>query len=251
MRRAYSYRYNLLQLIFLAIVVLAGAGCQDQEEQRITEKSSVEQPPAGIIVAMGDSLTAGLGVAPELSYPKLLERELRETGYDYRVINAGISGETSSGALRRVEWILKMEPDIVILETGANDGLRGIAPELVRSNIARIIEIFKDKGVVVILTGMQMVSNMGTDYLERFNRIYPELASEHQVGFVPFFLEGVARQPELNQTDSIHPNEAGYRVISGNLYPYVLEAIKKAGQAAMNRSLQDRQQKSNSTGTTS
>jgi acyl-CoA thioesterase-1 len=227
--------------VLLALIVLIVAGCRGQEEQPSPGNDTGEQSAAGIIVAMGNSLTAGLGVAPDRSFPALLERDLYENGYRYRVINAGVSGETSSGALSRVNWILKMDPDIVLIETGGNDGLRGIDPSLVRSNIEAVIQAFKDKGVVVVLAGMQMVANLGPDYLERFNRIYPELAAEYELLFIPFFLEGVAMQPELNQADAIHPNEAGYRVITGNLYPFVLEAIGQLERGNPNRALQKAQ----------
>ena len=151
---------------------------------------------------------------------------LAENGHDFRVVNAGISGETSSGARSRVDWILKLEPDIVIVETGANDGLRAIDPELIEENIEQIVDRFSQENVTVILAGMQMVTNLGPDYVSSFNEIYPRIAARHEVIFMPFFLDGVAAEPSLNQTDGIHPNSSGYRVIAANMLPYVEQAIE-------------------------
>jgi len=143
------------------------------------------------------------------------------------VVNAGISGETSSGTLARLEWVLTLQPDIIILETGANDGLRGIEPQLAEKNIRAILEMLKEKDVVVVLAGMKMVWNLGPVYVAKFNGIYPRLAKEFNVIFMPFFLKGVAMKRELNLEDGLHPNAKGYRIISDNLYPYVLQAIKR------------------------
>ncbi len=179
------------------------------------------------IVAVGDSLTAGLGVAEEGSYPAQLEQRLQADGYAYRVVNAGVSSETSSGTLSRLEWVLTLNPDIVILETGANDGLRGIDPQVAENNIREILKTLGDRQVVVVLAGMKMVRNLGAIYVGRFNGIYPRLAEESGAVFMPFFLEGVAMQAGLNQADGIHPTAAGYKKIVDNLYPYILEAIKR------------------------
>ncbi|WP_240192133.1 arylesterase [Desulforhopalus vacuolatus] len=179
------------------------------------------------IVAVGDSLTAGYGVDEGAAYPALLEEKLRTDEYNYNVVNAGVSGETSSGTLSRMEWILTLEPDIVVLETGANDGLRGIDTEVAEKNISEILQLLKDKDVVVVLAGMKMVWNMGPAYVAQFNRIYPKLAKEFDVVYMPFFLEGVATRGNLNQGDGIHPNAQGYQIIAENIYPYVVQAIKK------------------------
>ncbi len=216
-----------IALLIGVLVLSFGSSCDSNSSA--PEKTS-EPPPIiaakGVIVAMGDSLTAGLGVAPDKSYPALLERMLDEKGYDYRVVNAGISGETSSGARSRVDWILKLKPDIVIVETGANDGLRGIDPELIEENINHIISRFKEEDVAVILAGMKMVTNLGQNYVSSFNQLYTRLAARHQVIFMPFFLEGVAAEPTLNQNDGIHPNSAGYRVIADNILPFVEQALE-------------------------
>ena len=143
------------------------------------------------------------------------------------MINAGISGETSSGALSRLDWMLTLDPDIVILETGANDGLRGVDPALTRRNIEAIVAELQSRGIVVVLAGMQMVRNLGLDFTRAFSAIYPEIARQSDLILMPFFLEGVAGHSGLNQADGIHPNPEGYRIIVTNLYPYVLDAIKR------------------------
>ncbi len=213
------------QLIGTALL-LAGSSCDSNPPREETAQTAAIIDTRGVIVAMGDSLSAGLGVVPEQSYPALLERMLAEKGLAYRVINAGISGETSSGARSRVDWVLRLKPDIVILETGANDGLRGIDPALIEENIGAIITRLEQEGVTVVLAGMMMVTNLGPDYVSAFNDVYPRLADRHQVIFMPFFLDGVAAEPSLNQADGIHPNSAGYRVIASNVLPYVEQAIK-------------------------
>ena len=136
------------------------------------------------IVAVGDSLTAGYGLDESESYPVLLEKKLQAAGYNYKVVNAGVSGETSSGTLSRMQWILTLKPDIVILETGANDGLRGIDPKLIEKNLREILQILKEREVVVLLAGMKMVWNLGPIYVASFNGIYPQLAKEFDVRFL-------------------------------------------------------------------
>ncbi len=218
-------------VIFLGILILhALTGCDSgppaQKTETVKEVKSTNSE--GVIVAMGDSLTAGLGVAPKESYPAQLEKLLAERGLNYRVVNAGISGETSSGAKARIDWVLKLNPDIVILETGANDGLRGIDPKLVEENIEQIIVRLKQEEVTVVLTGMMMLTNLGKTYVTAFNELYPQLARRHEVVFMPFFLKDVAAEPNKNQADGIHPNPAGYQIIAANLLPYVETAIKQS-----------------------
>jgi acyl-CoA thioesterase-1 len=187
-----------------------------------------EQPAfEGTIVAMGDSLTAGLGVAEEDAYPARLERKLRSAGYHWRVVDAGISGETSSGALSRVNWVLKLKPDIVILETGANDGLRGIDPRVTKRNIDETIRILKENRVTVVLAGMRMVTNLGREFTRAFAAVYPDLAAKYGLILVPFFLQDVAGVPSLNQADGIHPTAEGYRLVADTVYPFVRAAIDR------------------------
>ncbi|MBF0461485.1 MAG: arylesterase [Magnetococcales bacterium] len=173
----------------------------------------------GIILCFGDSLTAGYGVPTEASYPSLLRNRLREQGRDYRVINAGISGDTTAGGLYRVNWQLRTPPTIAIVALGANDGLRGLDLQEMKQNLAEIITRLQQAGVKTILAGMRIPPNYGRDYSERFAAIYGELAQEKGVPFIPFLLEQVAGYPELNQEDGIHPNAAGYRKVLENVWP--------------------------------
>ncbi|UCF95681.1 MAG: arylesterase [Desulfobacterales bacterium] len=205
-------------------MALFPAGCQQDAGPEIEDHRPLDD---GTIVAIGDSLTEGYEVAPEEAYPAELERKLRRQGYSYRVINAGISGETSSGVLSRIQWTLKLKPDIVILVTGANDGLRGIDPQLTATNIDAIVRQLKARNITVIVGGMQMVRNLGKDYTGAFARIYPAVAQKRGVILIPFFLAGVAGNPQLNQADGIHPTAEGYRVIVANIFPYVVEALKE------------------------
>lgn len=217
-----------LLIVMSALALLASSSCESSgpSEKRVAAGDEIDDPSHGVIVAMGDSLTAGLGVAPTDSYPAQLERLLVERGLNYKVINAGISGETSSGARARIDWVLKLNPDIVILETGANDGLRGIDPTLVEKNIEEIVLRLKQEEVTIVLAGMMMVTNLGKTYVSAFNDLYPRLARRHQLVFMPFFLQDVATDAAKNQEDGIHPNRAGYEIIAANLLPYVEQAIK-------------------------
>lgn len=184
---------------------------------------------AAVIVAMGDSLTEGLGVNMEDAYPAQLERKLQAEGYNYTVINAGVSGETTSGALARVNWVLTLKPKLVILATGGNDSLRAIDPALTKENIRQLVQTFQDAGVPVVLAGMQTVQNLGDEYATAFRAIYPAVAEEYDLTLIPFFLEGVAGDPKLNQQDFIHPTAEGYKIVVETIYPYVVQGIKQAG----------------------
>jgi acyl-CoA thioesterase-1 len=180
------------------------------------------------ILAIGDSLTEGFGVDPQDSYPSQLGKKLEQDGFEVQVINGGISGETSSAALTRLDWMLRTQPDIVIVETGGNDALRGVDLEVTLANIDEIVRRFGESGSVVIVAGLQIIQNLGSDYTAEFAAIYPEVAAKYDAILIPFVLEGVAADPELNQPDFIHPNALGYAVMVDHMYPYVLEAIKIA-----------------------
>ena len=212
-------------IIFLALLFsLLIQGCG--EEPAPPPPAAVAPDYEGTIVAVGDSLSEGLGVEEEFAYPAVLGRELRARGYPYPVVNAGISGETSSGTLARINWILTLNPDIVILVIGANDGFRGIDPDLIKTNIHKIVKELKDKNVIVVLGAMQIVQNLGKDYTTAFASIYPEIARSENIILTPFFLKGVAADRKLNQADGIHPTAEGYQVIVDNITPSVVEAIK-------------------------
>lgn len=165
------------------------------------------------IVAFGDSLTAGLGVQADESYPAQLQRRLDSLGYHYRMINAGVSGDTTAGGLRRVPWILSNKPELVILELGANDGLRGLPVDQTKSNLRQIIRQLQEAGTTVVLAGMKLPPNYGQDYTENFEAMYQMLAKEHHLALIPFFLEGVGGSSSLNQADGIHPTKEGYEII--------------------------------------
>jgi len=165
------------------------------------------------IVAFGDSLTAGLGVSADESYPAQLQRRLDSLTYRYRVINAGVSGDTTAGGLRRVPWVLNSKPELVILELGGNDGLRGLSLDQTKSNLRAIIQRFQRAGVTVILAGMKLPPNYGPEYTMGFEAIYPTLAKQYHLPLIPFFLEGVAASSTLNQADGIHPTKEGYGMI--------------------------------------
>lgn len=213
----------------MLVLLMLFVGC---EKEKTPVQAAQQQPLSyeGTIVAVGDSLTAGQGVNEEDAYPAQLEGKLKQAGYNWRVVNAGISGETSSGTLSRVKWILKLKPEIVILETGANDGLRGIDPNLTKKNIDETIRILKENKVTVVLAGMRMVTNLGRDYTSAFAAMYPALARKHDLILIPFFLAGVAGVPSLNQADGIHPTAEGYRIITEKMYPSVRQAIERRKQ---------------------
>ena len=219
------FRSSPVMIGVLAMMLLLGWN-DGMAKDGSEDQASVEVE--GTIVAFGDSLTEGFILAEEAAYPAQLERKLRAAGYRYRVVNAGINGETSSGALSRVKWILRMKPDIVILETGANDGFRGIKPEVIEKNLSETIRILKDANVVVVLAGMQMLSNLGNEYTSAFKEIYPRVARNQDVILIPFFLEGVAAEPALNLPDGIHPTAKGHSIVAENVFPLAVEAIKKA-----------------------
>ncbi len=218
--------------IVLVLLLMTGVGGCDRRQEEQPPRPEVVEKFSGTIVAMGDSLTAGLGVAEDQAYPARLAERLAARGLNYQVINAGISGETSSGALERTNWILSFKPDIVILETGANDGLRGIEPQLIEKNLEKIVATFKQHNITVVLCGMEMVRNLGVDYTTSFAALYPKVAHRQGVIFMPFFLAGVAGEPTLNQSDGIHPTASGYQKIVDNLLPYVLEAIDRHNRPA-------------------
>ncbi|OLD40033.1 MAG: arylesterase [Candidatus Rokubacteria bacterium 13_1_40CM_2_68_8] len=175
----------------------------------------------GVIVALGDSLTAGWGVAPDEAYPARLEMRLRREGYTYRVINAGVSGDTTAGGLRRVDWVLHASPAIVIVALGANDGLRGQSPHAMRANLEAIVRRLQAAGARVLLAGMRVPPNYGAEYTTQFQAVFPAVARSAKVALMPFLLDGVAADPRLNQPDGIHPTAAGHQVIADRLWPYL------------------------------
>ncbi len=179
-----------------------------------------------VIVAFGDSLTAGLGVPANQAYPAQLAKKLTTSGYLAKVVNAGVSGETTAGGLRRIRWILKNKPDIVILCLGANDGLRGLSLIEMEKNLSKIITALQKEKVVVVLAGMKIPPNYGIRYTRAFEDIYPKLAKRFELTLIPFLLEGVATRPTLNQADGIHPTAGGYKIIVDHIWPIIQKVLK-------------------------
>ena len=211
-------------LLWIWLAALLAVGCQGGE--RVSSAESAGQAPsrsvapakdrAGYpaIVAFGDSLSAGTGVDPRLNYPSQLQDLLDRKGYPLRVINAGVGGETTAQGLSRLPNVIELKPRLVILELGGNDGLRGLPILSIRKNLGTIIERLKTSGIPVVLAGMRIPPNYGPRYTEQFHQMYADLAAEHRVTLIPFFLEGVAGNPDLNLEDGIHPNGDGYRIVT-------------------------------------
>jgi acyl-CoA thioesterase-1 len=180
-----------------------------------------------VLVILGDSLTAGLGVAREEAYPALLEARLRRDGLAYRVVNAGVSGDTSAGGLRRVDWVLRARPDLVVVALGANDGLRAQPVQALRDNLTAIVTRLRAAGARVLLAGMRLPPNYGADYTAAFAGAFPAVARATSVPLLPFLLDGVAGDPALNQADGIHPNASGHRVMAETLWRALRPHLEK------------------------
>lgn len=180
-----------------------------------------------VIVALGDSLTAGFGVAPDEAWPALIETRIRREGYPYRVVNAGVSGDTSAGGLRRVDWVLRARPEIAVVALGANDGLRGQEPGETRANLDAIVRRLQDAGVRVLLAGMRLPPNYGAERAGAFAAVFADVARRGRVPLMPFLLDGVAADPGLNLADGLHPNAAGHRVIAERVWPFLRPLLRK------------------------
>ncbi len=226
----------LSMLLVVFVLTLGMAGCSGQSQKQAKPAVAPVQPPASapvdrtgwpVIVAFGDSLTFGPGVDPDKNYPKQLQAELDRLGYQYRVINSGISGDTTAGGVNRVEAVLKLKPQIVILELGANDGLQGKSVKEMRANLAKLIERFQQEKVTVVLAGMQIPPNYGPDYTSDFQQTFVDLAAQYQVPLIPFFLDGAAGKPELNNPDGIHPTAEGYVYVVKNVMQTLQPMLKK------------------------
>lgn len=204
----------LLGLLLLLLQLATPARVPAQVEDRV-------------IVAFGDSLTAGLGVPVDQTYPARLGERLRREGYAYKVVNAGVSGDTSAGGLRRVDWALRLKPEIVILELGVNDALRGQDLVTVRANLEQIVARFQVAGARVLVAGMRLPPNYGGPYADQFYRIFSEVARVRNAPYLPFFLEGVGAVPRLNQPDGIHPTAEGYVIVVDHLWPYLMPLLRR------------------------
>ena len=228
-------------------VAIAISGCQKEPDtntatntqnnnKTINTKTAEPQNPEAkqqvaplTILALGDSLTEGLGVDNDANYPSQLQARLQELGYkNVKVINSGLSGETSTGLVNRLDWVLQTKPDITILTVGANDAIRGIDVATVEANIRTAVKRLQDNGSEVILGGMQIYDNLGSDYVKSFAAIYPRVAKDMNVTLIPFFLDGVGGDPKLNQADAIHPTREGYTIIvNDNILPILQPELKK------------------------
>ena len=216
---------------FVLVAVSSIWACRSRKDTPPERADRIEQPAAPAtaaprtkaaarprIVVLGDSLTAGLGLPPELAYPSLLQRRLDAARFDYDIVNAGVSGDTSAGGLSRIEWALDGDVRVLIVALGGNDALRALPPDELKQNLSRIIERAQARRITVVLAGMEAPPNFGRDYLVTFHQVYPALARQYHVAFVPFLLDGVAGNDTLNQRDGIHPTAQGARMIADNVW---------------------------------
>lgn len=215
-----------------ALVALALAGCG--AEERTPSAGDAPPRPAGAeqgrVVFLGTSLTAGLGLDPEQAYPALIQRKIDSAGLSFEAVNAGVSGETSAGARRRIDWVLSQPVSVLVIETGANDGLRGLEVDSLRSNIQTIIDEARKLSPppAIILVGMRAPPNMGFGYTRRFREVYRELAEQNDLPLVPFLLDGVAGVPSLNQGDMIHPTAEGQRRMADVVWKVLEPVLRRA-----------------------
>ncbi len=219
----------------LSIATSCGSRREDLEDARAaaTPAAAAAKPAPQSrprIVVLGDSLTAGLGLAPRESYPTLLQERLNSEGLNFDVVNAGISGDTSSGGLSRIDWALDGDVRVLIVALGGNDGLRGLPPEQLQQNLTQIIERAQARQIEVILAGMEAPPNYGRDYIVSFHKVYPTLAKRYGVTLVPFLLQGVAGTETLNQADGIHPTATGARIVADNVWALLKPVAERLGR---------------------
>jgi len=223
-----------LKLMLLAAVAVAFSACGSRETPQ-TQPVSVEAQPVKpvsadtrpVIAAFGDSLSAGFGVEPGKSYPDDLQRLLDAAGYHYRVVNLGVSGNTTTDGLERMPEVLAIHPAIVILEFGANDGLRGLPVASTQKNLADMVEAFRNASVEVLLAGMTLPRNYGPEYIKSFEQLYVDLAAKYKLARIPFLLEGVGGHPNLTQPDGLHPTAEGTAIVAGNVINYLQPMLQK------------------------
>ncbi len=220
-----------MKAILICSVCLFLAGCRSEPapapQERRAEAPAAAPDDRPVIVAFGDSLTAGFGVEPGYSYPEFLQKLLDDAGYRYRVVNAGISGDTTSGGVERVNSVIELKPEIVILELGANDGLRGLPLSSTRSNLDETAAALKRAGAQVVLAGMTLPRNYGSAYIRGFEQIFPDLAKKHSLAIIPFLLAGVAETNELMQPDHLHPTVEGNRRVARTVFKTLEPLLKR------------------------
>jgi len=219
----------------ILVLFLLAAGCSPGDRASLPARAAAPVPrptpaPAAaadepLVVFLGDSLTAGYGLGGEQAYPALVEKRLEEEGIPVKVLNAGVSGDTTAGGLARLDWLLSQKPDVVVVGLGGNDGLRGLPLEQAEHNLREIVRRAKAAGARVLLLGMQIPPNYGPEYAKGFSDMYPNLAKEMNVPLVPFLLEGVGGVADLNQADGIHPTAEGQEKVADLVTPYVAEVL--------------------------
>jgi acyl-CoA thioesterase-1 len=229
---------KIRRLLLVGCAVVAPLwGCSEGSDEPVGDASRSGTPlateqhdaagSAPLVVYLGDSLSAGLGLAEDEAFPALVEGMLRQEGLVIRTVNAGVSGDTSAGGLSRLDWLLRQSPDLVVVELGANDGLRGLEPEMTEHNLRQIVQKSQGAGARVLLVGMKVPPNYGGDYAGRFEQVYPRVAEELEVTLMPFLLQDVAGDPALNLGDGIHPNADGQQRIAANILPYLREILSE------------------------
>ncbi len=211
-----------MRVAFAVLFLVCATACQRDPGPPPETSPKLEVPPAtGVVAAakprlvfLGDSLTAGLGLPTDQSYPSVIGKRLREGGYDYEIVNAGVSGDTSAGGARRLDWSLDGDVRALVLALGANDGLRGLPTDAMKKNLELVLDRAKARNIPVVLAGMEAPPNNGPDYTRDFRKVYADLADQYDVRFVPFLLRGVAGNASLNQSDGIHPNARGAEIVA-------------------------------------
>jgi acyl-CoA thioesterase-1 len=222
-------RFNGVALLILLGISSFLSACSSNPEKTQAEngEQAAESTAKKTILFFGNSLTAGYGIDPEESFAGRIQSRLDSLKKEYRVINGGLSGETTAGGLSRLDWFLEEEPYLFVLELGGNDGLRGIAISETKKNLLAIVDKVRAKypNTKIILAGMQIPPNMGKEYTEEFKAIYPAVAKEKNIELIPFLLEGVAGNPDLNLPDGIHPTPEGHRIVMETLWPFISKAL--------------------------
>lgn len=229
MQKLLKFCYLFIFLLFICCGESSSKKVENAQQETIEAEQENLAVDSKVILFFGNSLTAGMGLDPDKAFPALIQTTLDSLDFDYTVVNAGLSGETTSAGKNRLDWVLKQNTDIFVLELGANDGLRGIPLSETRKNLQAIIDAVRDKNPMtkIVLAGMQIPPNMGQEYTAEFKRIFPELAEKNEVYLIPFLLEDVGGVAELNQSDGIHPTSEGHKIVAQNVWEVLEEVVEK------------------------